>query len=233
MSRITAYMATMPGREQALRTAVRSLAPQVGYLYIMSNIMDGVASTYQPEFPNVILQLCEDIGDRGKFYHADIWDGFVLTVDDDILYPPDYVQTMLREIEAYERRAVIGYHGRIVKGDEPSFFRAKRQYIHFVNNTPKDVGVNLIGTGVMGLHTDALDGELIDWSKVLPVPNVSDISFSAEMNRRGIPLVCARKRQGWLQQIAVPHTIANRQLKDDTIETELLHSFNWPAPCQV
>jgi hypothetical protein len=59
------------------------------------------------------------VGDRGKFRALDLSrrehpNGYFLSVDDDILYPPDYVQRSVEAIDRYERAAVVAYHGGVL-----------------------------------------------------------------------------------------------------------------------
>src|SRR5690606_15599687 len=52
-----------------------------------------------------------DIGDNGKFYSIEKLQGFHFTIDDDIHYPKDYVKVLMKNLENFSYRAVVGVHG--------------------------------------------------------------------------------------------------------------------------
>lgn len=65
------------------------------------------------------MYLCQnalgDIGDRGKFY----WAGklaaeYMVPADDDIIYPPNYVERMVSFMNGFEPPVVVGLHGIVL-----------------------------------------------------------------------------------------------------------------------
>jgi hypothetical protein len=217
-----AYMATFPGREQAALKAINSLAPQVDSLQVYCNgysAMMAVKLLAQLP-PNVYLERGEDLGDVGKFFGCEEWRGEVMTVDDDILYPPDYVAALASGLKAHS--GVVSYHGRIVTLPISSFFHSKDKYYPFYGNTPT-VEVNLIGTGCMALNVDDLHEQLaLDWFEYT---NIADIYFSIEMQRQGVKLRVLEHKPGWIKQQTVGVTIADAQAQDDYLETSLVNKY--------
>ena len=41
---------------------------------------------------------------------AHLSNAYAFSVDDDIVYPPDYVRRMVTKIEEYRRQAIVGVH---------------------------------------------------------------------------------------------------------------------------
>ncbi|WP_422824221.1 glycosyltransferase [Xenorhabdus thailandensis] len=46
--------------------------------------------------------------------------GYLFTLDDDLIYPPDYIEKLIEKIEKYERNVFICVHGNII--DRIQFF---------------------------------------------------------------------------------------------------------------
>src|SRR5699024_9778039 len=104
---VIAGLATMPSRVQVLREAFNSIYWQVDEVYVFLNNFD-----YVPGFlklPGVKIfrsQEFHDYKDVGKFFALrDVKEGILFTIDDDILYPPDYVSQMLSYLVATDFQA--------------------------------------------------------------------------------------------------------------------------------
>jgi hypothetical protein len=114
---IVANMATFPAREGTLRAAVEALLPQVDRLNLCLNeyksIPDWVETldAVHAEIPAV------DLKDLGKFMFDVSPEDDVILVDDDILYPGDYVQKAIDQRNKAEvsvgKPVVGGFHGTI------------------------------------------------------------------------------------------------------------------------
>ena len=98
-------MATTRDRN-SIYEAINSIAPQVDKLYVYDN--SGKSSKFVLIPNNVVIcydPKIGDIGDLGKFYVLQGKKGIHLTVDDDIIYPDDYVQRLL---ELYKPNRIVG-----------------------------------------------------------------------------------------------------------------------------
>ncbi|PXF39968.1 hypothetical protein BWQ96_10319 [Gracilariopsis chorda] len=159
---VTVSIASVWTRETALHSAVHSLATQVDRMSVYLNGYDSVPSYLHAPYITVIRSQDNtsrgDVGDIGKFFWCnDIETDFHLTADDDIIYPPDYVEKLLRFWYIYSSPVVVGVHGiRILQQDlTPSNgergkgcygFRKVFMAVEQVR-TPKNV--HIIGTGTM------------------------------------------------------------------------------------
>lgn len=92
---IRAHMASFPKRKELMLANMQAILPQVDRLYLVLNeytaIPDEIAGNDKIEA--VIPEV--DLKDVGKFYFQPEPDDFVFTMDDDLVFPPDYVETML------------------------------------------------------------------------------------------------------------------------------------------
>jgi len=224
---VTASMATMPSRVDCLRTAVESLLPQVDRLNVFLNEFDSVpAFLHHPKIRVARSQDVEDLKDNGKFYFTpDLAPGYHLTVDDDIIYPPDYVQRSILAIEAYGRRAVVGVHG--VNLAEPlEHFLQGREVLHFQEALDRDRLVHLLGTGTIAYHTSTLDIHLEDFQ----TKGVADLWLAIYAREHGVPLVAQRRPRRWLRVIPnETEKLYRTHLADGVAITEIARRHGpWP-----
>ena len=45
--------------------------------------------------------------------------GYVLTVDDDIIYPEDYIESHIHWLQRFENKVITGFHGAVLPVNEP------------------------------------------------------------------------------------------------------------------
>ena len=94
---ITVCMATYPGGFKNVGNAVRSLLKQslsVNELILHVNGTERPPNL--PKDPRLIVHLSKtNYADNGKFAHIADVTGFILTADDDIDYPHNYVERMV------------------------------------------------------------------------------------------------------------------------------------------
>lgn len=216
-------MATFPPRKDALRLAVASLLPQLDVLQIYLNGYKEV-----PEFlkhPRIITSLERDggdLGDAGKFFWCESASGYQFHCDDDIIYPDDYIDLMANAIERYERKAIVGVHGVLLRADVWSYYR-DRNVRHFAARTQRDEPMHLLGTGTVAYHSSTLSLSRSDFVHA----NMADIFVGLAAQRQHVPMVSLARRSNWLRPIETKESIYDLAVKDDSVQTELLHAV-WP-----
>ncbi|MGY1410429.1 glycosyltransferase family 2 protein [Luteimonas sp. A611] len=221
-NKITACMATYPPREDKLRIVVAALLPQVDTINIYLNGYDDVPAFLKHSRINAVVG-GPDLRDNGKFHFTqDVPDGFCFTVDDDIAYPPEYVQSLIRKIEFYERNVIVGLHGTIYAKPIRSFFRG-RTLLHFEEGLDTDIIVNQLGTGTVAFHTDLLRPELA-WFETT---GMADVWLALETRRRRIPLVAIARQAHWLLPIGTEETTLFREFrKNDDMQTDVVRQLS-------
>ncbi len=222
-------MATMPSRVESLRMVTASILPQCDELHIYLNDFDDV-----PEFlqhPKIKAYLGKyflgDLGDVGKFFRADLWEGYVFTLDDDIIYPEDYCSKMISAIEGYNRRAVITCHGRRFK-DFPvkSYYQCNAETFAFYGGTLKDSPVHIPGTGVMAFHSDTLQLSLSAFKTM----NMADIWVGIQLQLHRIPAIVISHMTKWIRKSPAAnenYSIFSYCNKDDSFQTGLVNRIDW------
>lgn len=117
---ILAALATVPGREEALRKCLLSLRPQVDKIHVVCHDMTTVPACVQELADEAICEP-DTRGSAAKLHWSGNHVGLYLGCDDDFLYPPDYVETMRRWVRRWKGRALVTCHGRVMKPDSVEF----------------------------------------------------------------------------------------------------------------
>ncbi|TRW98744.1 hypothetical protein FNJ84_04100 [Paracoccus sp. M683] len=157
---IQANLATFPPRAGILMQTVQTILPQVDRLCICLNGYDRVPAHLGDDARIQTMIPDRDLKDAGKFAFAAGADDMVFTIDDDILYPPDYVA---RTIAAFDRLDpsdnVLGYQGNAW------VFKDRKQkygWRNFLFHKPARnvIKVDILGTGTacqLGRNLPSLD----------------------------------------------------------------------------
>lgn len=229
---VHAAVATIPGREDMLREAVGSLLPQVDKMYVYLNNFEAV-----PDFlvsDKIVVARSQEHGDRtdaGKFFWANKVEGYYFTFDDDIVYPANYVETLVQHIEARDRKAIVTVHGRIFPVRMPisSYYRDNRVRIfHNKHSQRTDEIVHVGGTGVMAFHTDTIK---ID-PDAFTAPKMADVWVGLFALKAEVPIVCIRRQAKWLRLLKNEGIFATER-GADKVQTDLVNSVSWPGTERV
>lgn len=224
-------MATMPPRLPALKQTIPLIIPQVDHLFIYLNDFDDIPDFLLHDKITCFMsqEYAGDIGDVGKFFGCENWhktESYIFTIDDKILYPPNYVAESIKAINHYGKKAVISFHGRNIKPGCRSYYHEPKEYFGVYDSVPFDQFVHEVGTGAMSFY-----------SKLCKVPiscfehiNMTDIYFSMFLQRKKIPMVVRAHKRGWIKMSRLhddSYSIHNVFNKDDTFQTQVVNSFKW------
>lgn len=221
-------MASFPPRERALEEVVKSILPQCDELHIYLNNYKRT-----PEYlfhPKIKIYRSQDevgdLGDVGKFYNCEQWEGYCFTVDDKIIYPADYAKTMINAIERCNRKAVVSLHGRITKPKCTSYYRDFKKAFRCLDAVMADEFAHVVGTGVLAWHSDTFKIEL----SAFETSNMSDIWFSVALQKKNIPALILKHRGKWIKlsslqdnRISISANCSNKDYK----QTEVVNSIKW------
>jgi len=172
---IIAQIATMPGREKTLEIACNSLKNQVNFLKVIKNApLDGM------KFAGLKDYSMDDI---------------IFVCDDDIEYPPDFVETMVRHLSY---GAVYTVMGKILKPRPiQSYYQDYEKLYQTFDDNEKLVEVEIPGTCGMVFHRSTcpdLDGTFFKSMN-------SDIWMAIYCKEHNIPAFVVPHKGDWLKNL--------------------------------
>lgn len=209
---IAANLATYPPRISFLPRVVAAIAPQVDSLNVVLNEYEAVPD-FLRGYDNVRPLLPEhDTMATGKFY-PDTGDAeYVLLVDDDVIYPDDFVARSLAEFQSLDvPRAVAGHHCSIferpapalsVEGMRnylrfhlrPSRIPSYRRILHFGLEIPDPVHVDQVATNACILRTE----DMPPYDYMRTAIKFVDIRLARWCFEQSITPVCLPHEKDWL-----------------------------------
>jgi FkbM family methyltransferase len=225
--KVAVFLATFPARAANLAQVVTAILPQCDTLTVYLNDYGNVPDClHNPKIRAILgCEAAGDLKDNGKFYATgDYPDGYHIFVDDDILYPPDYVQKIVAGVRAFGYRAIVGFHGTIYRQPLDSYVR-DRTVMPFYQGGRSTV-VDQLGTGTVGYHTSTFSIDL----SAFETTGLADLWFAKRAAERGVPLVALARQDQWLCPMEeVGETLFRQVQRDDTRESALLRERLAPA----
>lgn len=189
-------------REESLRKVIASIINQADKVFVFLQQYKEV-----PKFlynDKIVFIRGENepealaLGSSAKFFWADKIRGYYITMDDDIVYPGDYVNYCISNIEAYGRKAVVGFHGTIFKNQITDY---KHDILRFwyKKGLKRDTSVHMLGTGVMAYHTDTISVSMRNFR----TKNQDDVWFALAAQHQGVPMICLKRNDNYIDAIGL------------------------------
>lgn len=224
---VFASLCSVPERVDLLRQTLNSLAPQVDALHVYLDRYPKVPDFVRDCHPQITVYLSRDypgLRDNGKFLAlaAQQLDCYYFTADDDILYPPDYVASLVRCIEKYGRQAVVGVHGVLLPERADRYFTGYRKVLHFTRGLERDALVSNLGTGTVAFHAALLKGLDLGF---FGDAGMADLYLSLFCKQRSVPMVAIARHDDWLQELPSPNTsLYAEAVQSDSRQSDLVRS---------
>ena len=212
-------------RIESLVKSLESIIDQCDVINVTLNSHDGdIPEILYHDKINLILS-DNSLGDAMKFYMLDKSDGYFLTIDDDLIYPPNYVEYMITKCKEYGNTRVMTLHGRNFSSFPiTSYYRSATERYACLNTVNKNVLVQFGGTGVMCFHTDLFKVG-IDY---FMAPNMADVWIGRYCLDNKIEILCLRHESGFIKYIPQKTTIYDQESKSDKIQTDLVNGLFVP-----
>jgi len=221
---IIANLATYPARESALKIVVKSIIDQVDVLNIYLNEYNEIPDFLKHPKINCILgkDAKGNLKDNGKFYFINKvpQDSYYFTIDDDIIYPENYVLKMIEKINKYNQNVVVGVHG-IVFNENCRSFVEDRDTFDYRKYLLYDKQVSTLGTGTIAFYKKCV--EKIALNDFLQT-GMADLFFAKYCKLKEIPLIAIERREKWLQDYEIEDvdTLWNKAENNDNIQTDFI-----------
>lgn len=132
------------------------------------------------------VSLGDTRGDQAKFAACPYAPGVFLGVDDDLVYPPDYVETILAGLDRHPG-CVVSFHGWTMDdaGERVDNYRC-------LEAVKDDVQVHVAGTGVCAFHVDTIRPMPADFESMN-----ADAWLALKAARMGVPRVVLAHPARW------------------------------------
>ena len=215
---ITISMASHPPRKEGVVLRVKEILPQLRPCDRLRLYLNG----YDEEFVDLYMPKDDsrlqiilagkdrkfpDLGSQGKFYHVGLGrdgkpdNGYWLTIDDDIIYPPGYVEYMVEGCQKYHNSAVVTIHGgtfnELRDGKLPLRpARDCRSLVEYWRQRDRDMHCHTAGCGIAAMHpaTIGLDETVITG----PLHSGDDEDLAVWSQRNGVPIIRLAGRCNWV-----------------------------------
>lgn len=200
---IIGSMATFPGRAHILEEVVTHLAPQFSRLYIYLNEYEEIPP-FLARFANVVPVLGKetfgDISANGKMYFlTQESDGIAFTLDDDFIYPSDYVEKFLRIFDLFSYNACLCVHGSLFTNVPIYYYERSITYVSHRYNRYNNI-VNIVGSGTAAFPLSLYKNVKYNFNGSVFV----DLNISLHSLYNKIPIVSIIRDNNWIMPIKVP-----------------------------
>ncbi len=239
---VIASMATIPSRRTMLKDCVTSLLAQCDYVRVfLNNYPDVPDFLSHPRIEVRRSQDWDDRGDAGKMFwlDKDESEGYRLITDDDLLFPPDFAETMCAKAASHDNRAVYATHGVLLRQPIAQYYddQCRAATFHFARRLDEDRAVHIAATNALCMHSSAVKMRWPDFMYC----NSADIWLALYAQREGLPLFTPARPQGWVREnrhAAPGETIYDHSRKrsrsrmDSSLVQDAVLRFAWPVTLQ-
>lgn len=192
-------------RKKQLLTMLKSIEGQFNKVRLYYN---GVKTrpAWVPSW--VEVEVGEDLTDIGKFYFVE--EGakeYYFTLDDDILYPPNYAKDTVAAIQKNE--CIVTYHGRNLIPTATDYYRTNPAF-RCLAGEPKNKFLMVPGTGVTAFDTRYFNATNI---KNSPVRKASDLVAAIEIAKQGLNILGLKHGLHYFRYLEPPIETTIHQVK--------------------
>jgi hypothetical protein len=228
MELIICGVATIKGRENSLKETVTSIINQVDKLIVYQNGYKEIFDFLNNDKIEVYssLETGIDMGDAGKFYTlSKCENSYYLSIDDDLIYPEDYVKNLITNLKKYDNKVIVSHHGRILTSDAKSYYKDAVVKYKCLDDVIAYDFVHFGGTGVMAFHTNLVKLKFEHFK----TPNTADIWVGLFAQENNIPILVLPHNSGWIKysdKFNTNNTIYNTYMNNSSIQDNLIINFN-------
>ncbi|OIM99453.1 hypothetical protein BFR57_02490 [Idiomarina sp. MD25a] len=227
---IFAGLASIPSRAKSLHKVLEKIKDQVDHVFVYLNNYDYIPDCVKCEKVTYKLSSSyKDIAAAGKFYFVEQAEGgYYFSMDDDVIYPDNYIWTMIETLKKYNNSVAVCGHGSVL-GQPLDWYFERVEVFNFAREMKSDRFVNLLGTGATGFFYDRIRPEFSDFQPEV----MCDLQLSIIANINNIPIVNIKRPKNWFEFIDSDPLLEsgndyfNMMLIDDGLRSELVKRFDW------
>ena len=218
---VTAGIASIPQREDCLKSTLKSIRNQVDLIFVSLNGYEHTPP-YLKFMDNVSYTFSDNrLGDAMKFIYAGKVSGYFIGIDDDIIYPTGYVDYMISKCNEYN--CPVSLHGKTFSYPVENYHQGFTRNFHCRSQVIGDHHVDVIGTGVCCFKTSQLVISIDDFL----APNMADLWFALAAKRQGSDLMVVEHSANWIGYMEQPWTIWRNKPRNGE-ETKIINEILKP-----
>lgn len=200
-------IATHEGRIQSLPKTIASLRNQCDEIFVYDNSKNKDYSSHAKFY--ILHQLTEPV--------------YFFSCDDDLIYPPDYVETLRKAIEKH--KCIVTAHGRILVSGQNSYYHGRHICFRHNAECADDVILDTAGTGVTAFRTDYFNPvELYKY----PTPRMADLAFSLEAAKQEKKIICIKHPYNWVKSLnlkGIASSYSKEKRRDESKQVEVMNQI--------
>lgn len=211
---------------------IDSLIKTIESIYNQSDEINIFLNDHEGEIPPQFLDKKINLyfsdnryGDALKFAKLIESDGYYLTIDDDLIYPPNYVDHMITRCKEFSNNRVITLHGRkFTKEPIKSFYSSYVEFYHCLRYQKRDAFIHFGGTGVMCFHTNLMKIPITYFEH----PNMADVWVGKYCLENNIEVLSIAHNKDFLIYQPQKTTIFDSESISDIIQTKIVNDLFVP-----
>lgn len=191
-------LASIPEREATLERVVASIANQLDILYVYLNNYKNIPAFFK-KYPHVrpLLSSQErgDLNANGKMYFLEYEnEGIAFTLDDDIVYPKNYVDKFIEVFDTFKMPVMVCVHGSVFPQKVNYYYERS---ITFVSKSKQQYNniVSLGGSGTMAFPVNVVKNNTHDFFSEVYV----DLQLSLLAHQCRMPLISINRPEKWIK----------------------------------
>jgi hypothetical protein len=192
-------LATIKERTTNLELTVKSIINQVDKLIVYQNGYKEIFNFLENPKIEIISSLDTkiDMGDAGKFYKVGQYSNcYYLTIDDDLIYPEDYVLNILTYLKKYENKVIVSHHGKLMNEGSKSYYNDILKNYRCLDEVTDLSPIHFGGTGVMGMYLS--DNHHLKF-ELFKSPNMADTWIGKYAEDNNITILILPHKKEWLK----------------------------------
>jgi hypothetical protein len=194
---VVGSMATFPKRFGIIQSVIEALAPQLDRLYVYVNETTEGFPDLSHLGNIIVLDGREHVGNlsaNGKIYPLKyMQDCTIFTLDDDFIFPPDYVAQNLAVLRRFKGQCAVTTHGSIFPMRTDWYY--ERTHIFMSTNAVRSLELcTLAGSGTFAFDQRVLKVNPDDFFAEIMV----DLRLSLLARDAGLPIWVLPRTAGWL-----------------------------------
>lgn len=195
MTDSVAHLATYPGRTALLAANIAHLRALFPRIVVCLNGYGSIPPFLKSDERIAAFIPAKDLKDAGKFADIAGTARFHFLIDDDLIYPKDYVSRMVAHAGAHSEPVVVGVHGVDYRFWYRGGARGRRVF-HFESALQRAREVDVLGTGTVLVAGT----ELPPLAYVEDAAGFIDIRFARWCAEQRLRRVCVPRPARWLTQ---------------------------------